>query len=493
MNVLLIDLSSICYPIWHMETANPDPNATSTKTVERVRALASGQPHVGVCVEGGRSFRKDLDPTYKANRPDSDAALQHQIALAIDILRADGFPILQAKGFEADDCIATACAKFAKINGPSESGFQAVTTIASADKDLLALVSDVVTVKSLKDGAMLDAAAVEAKFGVRPDQFLDFLSLVGDASDNIKGARNVGKVTAAELLKKYGTIEDMFATFGAVDNSANFTPALFKSLHEFKPRLESVRALLRLRTDAPIDIEPILRARVPLDVAEFGAIEEVMPSEPAVERTHDNGGPVMAVADVPSNAGTVSGNPVPSATVTHLMRQEEPTPVEWERQLEPRNMAQMKALATDLFASRLFSAYGHPAGVLSTILAGRELGLPAMAALRSFDIIEGKPEMKADLIRALVLRSGKVEYFRCSERDNDHATFVAKRNGDPEISLTFTIEDARRAWSKSPEAWEKSGYGKNPADMMVARAGAKLARLVAPDVVHGLYAAEEIE
>src|SRR6185369_15229862 len=89
---------------------------------------------------------------------------------------------------------------------------------------------------------------------------------------------------------------------------------------------------------------------------------------------------------------------------SHALATIEPAPVEWERQLEPRNMAQMKALALDLFASRLVfssSGYGHPAGILSTILAGRELGLPAMASMRTFHLIEGKPTLAADLIRGL--------------------------------------------------------------------------------------------
>src|SRR5712671_4560769 len=105
MNILLIDLSSLCHPLFHVSASEPDPNWTSTKTVERVRALASGQSHVAICTEGGRSFRKDISADYKANRPEYDAALQHQIALAIETLRDDGFPIWSVKGYEADDVL----------------------------------------------------------------------------------------------------------------------------------------------------------------------------------------------------------------------------------------------------------------------------------------------------------------------------------------------------------------------------------------------------
>lgn len=508
MNVLLIDLSSIAHPLFHVSA--PPFSDVSVKTVERVRALASGQPHVGVCVEGGRSFRKDLDPTYKANRPPTDAALYHQIDLAIDILRADGFPILRAQGFEADDVIATAVGLGARwYTEDGETRETANTLIASADKDLLQLINERVSVKSLKDGSIIDAAAVEAKFGVRPDQMFDFLALCGDTTDNIKGCKDVGKVRAAGLLKKYGSIDKLFKV--ADGSPEEFTPALTAALHDFRTRLNGVRDLIRLRTDAPISIDAVLKERVPLDVAEFGEesaiesaaaaageglldeVEAIYQRKGVMTTAGDTDLPAVDASDSATTGAIVNTGPVAPVVNGHALAVIEPTPIEWERQLEPRNMQQMKLLATDLFASRLFSSYGHAAGVMSTILAGRELGLPAMASLRGFHIIENKPTMAADLIRALVIRSGVCEYFRCTERTNERATFVAKRKGDPEISLTFTIEDGKCAWSKGQAAWDASGWGRNSADMCVARAGSKLARLVAPDVVSGLYSPEEVE
>lgn len=177
-----------------------------------------------------------------------------------------------------------------------------------------------------------------------------------------------------------------------------------------------------------------------------------------------------------------------------------PAPVEFERQLEPRSYAEAKALATDMFAARLFNAYGNAPAVLATMMAGREFGLPTAASLRAFDIIEGKQSMKADFLRAIVLKSGLAEYFRCTERTPDRATFITKRKGEPEMALSFTLDEAKAAYPKRLKdgtvdlvSFNASGYGKNPADMLVARAGAKLARLVYPDVTHGLYCREEME
>lgn len=505
--LLLIDLSGIAHAEYHVSGADPNPDATSIKTIARVRALASGQPHVAICAEGGRSFRKDLDATYKANRPEHDAALQHQIALTIDTLRGDGFPVWFVKGFEADDVLASAVEQaLGATDGPACEAI----VIASSDKDLLQLVEPRVTVKSLTSGNVLDEATVLEKFGVRPNQIVDYLALVGDTADNIKGAKGIGAKRAAELLGKYGNLEDLFTAL--TQHDTNFTPALATALREFEPRMALVRQLITLRRDVPVPIAEAFRTRVPADVAVFGdeepqtlmeaqeapaaqAVTSVTPapSSPSVPNEGDSGQPKRDLEwtqRIRPQSGFV---PLPMVITSSHPLDNAPAPIEWERQLEPRSMEQLKQLAIDLFAARLFSAYGNAPAVMSTIMAGREFGLSTMASLRAFDIIEGKQSMKADFIRAIILKSGKAEYFRCTERTAECATFVTKRQGEPELTLSFTIEEGRKAWAKDQKSFDASGWGKNPADMLVARAGAKLARLVYPDVTHGLYCGEELD
>jgi hypothetical protein len=128
------------------------------------------------------------------------------------------------------------------------------------------------------------------------------------------------------------------------------------------------------------------------------------------------------------------------------------------------------------------------------VLAGRELGLGAMASLRGFHIIEGRPSMAADLIRSLVISSGKAEYFRIVERTADRATWETKRKGDPQpVTLTYTWAEAEAAQvplhgrNGGPTQWVKSR-----ADMLAKTASTKLARLVYPDVCFGLYAPAEL-
>jgi len=335
----------------------------------------------------------------------------------------------------------------------------------------------------VRDGSLLDSEAVFGKFGVVPTQMTDYLCLVGDASDNVAGAKGIGPKKAAEILARFGSLDDYYAQVREKASIAGVAPSVVSSLAEFKRRLPLTRRLIQLRIDAPVPITELGTPRIP------PPMEEPDPMEPTESAAID-------VALVPIRALEPATPDVPPAQDGHapVTPGRELAPVEWERQLEPRSMHDVITLAKYVHDSRLFAAaYGTPQAVLSTVLAGRELGLQAMASLRAVHIIEGKPTLSADLIRALVIRSGAARYFRCTERTATRATFETQRGDDPPIGLTFTIEEARAAWSKDDAAWLKSGWGKNPADMLVARAGAKLARLVFPDVVHGLFDPSEIE
>ena len=467
--VVLIDLSSIAHPIFHVTASDPDPNRTSIDTVAKVRALASGQPHVAICCDAPPYLRKTIDPDYKANRPESDATLQHQITLARETLLADGFPVWAVKGFEADDLIATG-ARLAQ-----EAGLDVL--VVSSDKDLLQLVGPHVHAKSLRDGSILDMKAVVEKFGVLPAQMRDYLSLVGDASDNVKGAKGIGPKKAAALLAKHDSLDDLYRDIeetGCQDLGIKPSEAL--SLDEFKGRYPTVRSLIALRDDVSIPFTEIMADRVPKDAAAF---MEEKPMEAEVEATPEE----MATGtmlDPPTN-GVIHDAEVVTTLAT--------VPTEWERQLDPHSMRDAKVLATDLHASRLFSAYGTPQGVLSTIMVGRELGLPAMASLRSIHIIEGRHALSAALMVALVLNSGLAEYFEPVSFSETEATFETKRKGGRNpVRLTHTIEMAKTAGLVK----EKSNWLKVPTDMLVARAQARLARLVFPDLFAGLYDPSEL-
>jgi 5'-3' exonuclease len=377
-----------------------------------------------------------------------------------------------AEGFEADDIIASAV-QCASQQVPLIRPFMPIV-IVSADKDLLALVSGYVSVKSPITGNIMDIAAVKEKFGVMPNQIRDYLTLVGDASDGVVGVKGIGAKGAAGLLTAYGNLDDLYAALpesvGQLAADGSIKPAQMLALKNFQDRLPIVRTLLSLREDAPIDFAAVLKERQTTDREDeiMQDIEEAMPTITPEEQ----------VAFI-EQASTVKPEPQRMSLV--------PMNGDYERQLEPQSMNQAVQLAQLLFKARLFGAYGTPEAVLSTVLSGRELGLSAMASLRAFHIVEGKPTMAADALRALVLKSGKAKSFRCTERTASAATFSTQRQDEEPMTLRYTIEEAQAAGLVK----NGSGWTKNPADMLVARASSKLARLVYPDVVAGLYAPEE--
>ena len=102
--VVLIDLSSVAYPIWHKAQADVSgPNATADLTIQAVKEYSSGQPFTVVCCDSPKNFRKEIDAEYKANREEKDGVLIHQLKQIKSRLLADGYPVLEVEGFEADD------------------------------------------------------------------------------------------------------------------------------------------------------------------------------------------------------------------------------------------------------------------------------------------------------------------------------------------------------------------------------------------------------
>jgi 5'-3' exonuclease len=495
--IVLIDLSSIAYPIYLTTQSDPDPNKASQQIVARVRDLVNSHPHAAVCCDSGRSFRHDLDTSYKANRPEKDAPLHHQMTLACEQLKADGFPVWSVRGFEADDLIASATAKALSLP-------DLTVLIVSADKDLLQLVGPRVRAKSARDGSIVDADAVVAKFGVKPEQMRDYLTLVGDSSDNVKGATGIGPKKAAQLLATFGTLD---ACYEAIAKKEAALPAsIVNSLTDFYPRLQSTRALIALRTDVDVQFDEIAADRVPKDAETFGMDDSA--EEEAMESHEPTTGPaIVTTTAAPAFTATTENQP-PASTTTLAPASESSTalvvrdgeviaPAEYERQLDPRSMKDAITLAKHMYESRMFSSYGTPQGVLATVMVGRELGLPAMASLRSIHNIEGKHGLAASLMVALVLKSGLAEYFEPVSFTDTEATFETKRKGARKaVTLTHTIEMARQAWPKTKQDWEKSflasGWGRNPTDMLVARATSRLARMVYPDLLAGLYTPEEL-
>ncbi len=198
--------------------------------------------HVAVIFDSAReSFRNEIFPDYKANRPDPPDELVPQFPLVRDATRAFNVECLERPGFEADDLIATYARQ------ALSEGFEVM--IVSSDKDLMQLVSDRVSMFDALKNRKIGQAEVEEKFGVGPERVVDVQALAGDSTDNVPGVPGIGVKTAAQLIQAYGDLDSLLARASEIKQ-----PKRRQSLIEFAEQARLSRELVRLRDDVPTDV-----------------------------------------------------------------------------------------------------------------------------------------------------------------------------------------------------------------------------------------------
>ena len=208
--------------------------------------------HVAVIFDSAReSFRNEIFPDYKANRPDPPEELIPQFPLVRDATRAFKVACLERPGFEADDLIATYARQ------ALSEGFEVM--IVSSDKDLMQLVSDRVSMFDALKNRKIGPAEVEEKFGVGPERVVDVQALAGDSTDNVPGVPGIGVKTAAQLIQTYGDLDTLLARASEIKQ-----PKRRQSLIDFAEQARLSRELVRLRDDVPTDVTvPELQRRDP--------------------------------------------------------------------------------------------------------------------------------------------------------------------------------------------------------------------------------------
>ncbi len=204
----------------------------------------------------GPTFRKKVYEEYKAGRAKADPELVSQMIRSRDVFKAFNIPIYEKPGFEADDIVGT-IAEIAK----GEKGLK--TIIASGDMDTLQLVSgeDVVVYtlkKGIKDTVVYDEPAVKERFGFGPELLPDYKGLRGDPSDNIIGVKGIGEKTATELIKNFGSIEEMYKIIAKSPEKllkAGIKERIVEILKEGQEEAEFSKMLATIKRDVPIKFE----------------------------------------------------------------------------------------------------------------------------------------------------------------------------------------------------------------------------------------------
>ncbi|MGH8081581.1 MAG: DNA polymerase I, partial [Lysobacter sp.] len=247
--LVLIDGSSYLYRAFHalppLSNDAGEPTGALFGVVNMLRSTLSERPDfVAFVVDApGKTFRDDLDPQYKANRPPMPDDLRAQILPMCEIVEALGIPILRIDGVEADDVIGTLAL--------SAHADAIDVTISTGDKDFAQLVRPGVALVNTMTGSRMDSdEAVFAKFGVNPNQVIDLLSLMGDTVDNVPGVEKCGPKTAAKWLAEYGTLENV------IEHAGDIKGKIGENLRAALGRLPLNRQLTTIKTDVELDRGP---------------------------------------------------------------------------------------------------------------------------------------------------------------------------------------------------------------------------------------------
>jgi DNA polymerase I len=247
--LLLIDGSGYLFRAYHalpkLTNAQGEPTGAVVGVLAMLRKLIEAQrpEFIGVVFDApGQTFRDQMFPAYKAQRPPMPDELRAQIEPLQAVVRAMGLPLLVIPEVEADDVIGTLATQAAAQGIP--------TLISTADKDLAQLVDAHITLVNTMTDTLLDRAGVIAKFGVPPERIIDYLSLVGDTADNVPGVPKCGPKTAVKWLQDYGDLD------GVIANADRVSGKVGESLRQVLDQLPLARRLTSIKRDVALDLAP---------------------------------------------------------------------------------------------------------------------------------------------------------------------------------------------------------------------------------------------
>ena len=240
--LVLIDGSSFLFRAYHAVPPLSSPQGKPTNAIHGVsnmlrKLLATHKTEYFTVVfdAPGKTFRNDMYDQYKANRPPMPDDLRVQIEPLHNLIRAMGIPLIMEDGVEADDVLGALAQDAAK------AGFNVV--ISTGDKDMAQLVTEQITLENTMSNTTLGVEGVQDKFGVKPEQIIDYLALMGDTSDNIPGVPKVGPKTAAKWLGLYGTLENL------IENAGEIKGKVGESLRSNLEQLPLSKALTTIKCD----------------------------------------------------------------------------------------------------------------------------------------------------------------------------------------------------------------------------------------------------
>ena len=254
--LLIIDGTALLFRMYFAGIEHQSPSGLevggvlgTTRAISRLIQTFKST-HVAIVFDAGQAtFRNDLYENYKANRGDPPESMKHQFDLVYDACQALGCQVFKSVGYEADDLIATLVDKARGVN--------LSVKMVTDDKDVSQLVCDeepwVVQVSDSKKW-MWSEDDVKTKFGVLPNQMVDYLSLIGDSSDNIPGVKGIGSKSASALLGYFGNLTELFERIDEIESlPLRGAKSLQSKLEQGREDALLAQRLVQLKHDVPID------------------------------------------------------------------------------------------------------------------------------------------------------------------------------------------------------------------------------------------------
>src|SRR5215210_3083259 len=246
--LLLVDGSSYLYRAFHalpdLRTKKGEPTGATYGVLNMLRRLHKDvrADYSAVVLDAkGKTFRDDIYPDYKATREAMPDDLSSQVAALNETIVAMGWPLVVIDGVEADDVIGTLTKE------AERAGMRVI--ISTGDKDMAQLVSPAVTLVNTMSNETLDEAGVEKKFGVKPERFIDYLTLIGDSIDNIPGVDKVGPKTACKWILQYGSLDEVLRHADEIGGVVG------ENLRKKLEWLPQARELLTIKCDVPLPVK----------------------------------------------------------------------------------------------------------------------------------------------------------------------------------------------------------------------------------------------
>ncbi|MEC7664201.1 MAG: DNA polymerase, partial [Pseudomonadota bacterium] len=297
--LVLVDGSSYLFRAFYalpdLTTKAGEPTGAIRGVISMIRKLAKDYPGSPVAVvfdAPGKTFRDDMYSEYKANRSSMPDELREQIQPIHDLIRAMGLPLICIEGVEADDVIGT----YATMATEQKRA----TVISTGDKDMAQLVSEHVTLVNTMTDTQMDRQGVVDKFGVTPEQIVDYLALMGDSVDNIPGVPKVGPKTAAKWLNEFGTLDELMQRADEIKGKIG------ENLRNALDQLPLSKALTQIKCDVslPLSLEQLqptepdqVHLRDAFARLEFKSWLEALDSDDAAVQQPDAAQPVFHERD----------------------------------------------------------------------------------------------------------------------------------------------------------------------------------------------------